>query len=98
MPLSWRGSFEIPLILRAIDNSFYDPNWYSQGHNTPEPSTEIFRAAPQRILAAEMAEQTQVWFYGEGPDNALVFEWQAYLRWLVKLATGGIWAPLHSST
>jgi asparagine synthase (glutamine-hydrolysing) len=29
-----------------------------------------------------MAELAPTWFYGEGPDNALVFEWRAHLRWL----------------
>lgn len=41
-----------------------------------------------------MLNQTQTWFYGEGPDNALVFEWQAYLRWLIKT---GDWKHLGSA-
>ena len=36
----------------------------------------------RRAVEAEMASQAKVWFYGEGPDNALTFEWQSYLRWL----------------
>jgi asparagine synthase (glutamine-hydrolysing) len=81
----------IPLVLRAVDDSFYDPNWHVRGNHTPEPSTEIIRAAPRRMIAAEMAEWAPVWFCGEGPDNALVFEWQAYLRWLVRV---GDWRHL----
>jgi asparagine synthase (glutamine-hydrolysing) len=29
-----------------------------------------------------MAKEASIWFNGEGPDNALTFEWRAYLRWL----------------
>jgi asparagine synthase (glutamine-hydrolysing) len=74
----------IPLTLRAIDDAWYDPHWHERELRTPEPNSAIVRATPQRIIAAEMAKQAQVWFLGEGPDNALVFEWQPYLRWLFK--------------
>ena len=36
-----------------------------------------------------MGLQAGVWFYGEGPDNALTFEWRAYLKWL---ARRGMWS------
>jgi asparagine synthase (glutamine-hydrolysing) len=72
----------IPLVLRAGDDDWYDPYWHDQELQTPEPNSKIISAVPKRIIAAEMAEQAQVWFFGEGPDNALAFEWQAYLRWL----------------
>lgn len=41
---------------------------------------------PVRRSAAEleMALHAKVWFYGEGPDNALTFEWRAHLRWLAR--------------
>ena len=72
----------ISLRLRAVDEDRYDPRWFYHGLHTPEPNPGIIRAVPQRIIAAEMAEEAQVWFWGEGPDNALIFEWEAYLRWL----------------
>jgi asparagine synthase (glutamine-hydrolysing) len=74
----------IPLMLRAIDDACYDPHWHERKLQTPEPNSAIVRAALQRVIEAEMAEQAKVWFFGEGPDNALVFEWQPYLRWLLK--------------
>jgi asparagine synthase (glutamine-hydrolysing) len=76
----------VPLTLRAIDDAVYDPHWYDRELRTPEPNSAIVRAAPERIIVTEMAKQAQVWFFGEGPDNALVFEWQPYLRWLFKRA------------
>jgi asparagine synthase (glutamine-hydrolysing) len=76
----------ISLTLRAIDDACYDPHWYDRELWTPEPNSAIVQAAPESIIAAEMAKQAKVWFIGEGPDNALVFEWQPYLRWLFKRA------------
>jgi len=76
----------VALTLRAVDDAVYDPHWYERELRTPEPNSIIVRAAPERIIVNEMAKQAQVWFFGEGPDNALVFEWQPYLRWLYKRA------------
>ena len=72
----------IPLTLRAIDDAWYDSEWYRKALRTPEPNAGIVRATPQRMIAAEMTNLAQVWFCGEGPDNALMFEWQPYLKWL----------------
>jgi asparagine synthase (glutamine-hydrolysing) len=74
----------ISLRLRAIDEHRYDPRWYDRGLRTAEPNRAIIQAAPQGIIAAEMAKGAEVWFWGGGPDNALIFEWQAYLLWLAK--------------
>ena len=81
----------IPLTLRAADDCRYDPHWYARQLRTPEPTAQMVRAVPLCIVAAEMAKQAQVWFWGEGPDDALAFEWQAYLRWLLKI---GDWRQL----
>jgi asparagine synthase (glutamine-hydrolysing) len=72
----------IRLTLRTMDDAWYDPHWYDRDFRTPEPNTAIVQASQERIIAAEMAELAQVWFCGDGPDNALAFEWQSYLRWL----------------
>ena len=68
--------------LRSIDDTYYDRLWYTRDIHTPEPQVSVTRAAPERLFRAEMAKEALVWFYGEGPDNALTFEWRAYLRWL----------------
>ena len=81
----------IPLTLRAVDDACYDPHWHDRELRTSEPELATVRAAPERVITAEMAKQAQVWFYGEGPDNALAFEWQSYLRWLFK---GMAWSHL----
>ena len=68
--------------LRPMDDSCYDPLWHTRDIHTPEPSLSVANAVHDRLFRAEMAEVSPVWFYGEGPDNALTFEWSAYLRWL----------------
>lgn len=73
----------IELRLRPIDELTYDPQWRSRSITTPEPSTLITTAHLDRAIALERAEKAQIWFYGEGPDNALAFERDTYLSWLV---------------
>lgn len=68
--------------LLAVDDS-YDPELSAPDIKTQEPCAPFTGSSFQRALETEMASQAKVWFYGEGPDNALTFEWQAYLRWLI---------------
>lgn len=80
--------FGFPVVFRSKDNACYDPGWWERPSCSPEPDTGVFTDAADRGFANEMAGQSQVWFYGEGPDNALRFEWRAYLSWL---KAGGRW-------
>lgn len=68
--------------LRSVDDTFYDRLWYTRDIDTPEPTISVTCTARERLFDAEMAKAASVWFEGEGPDNALLFEWRAYLRWL----------------
>ena len=65
-------------VLRAVDEG-YD---FELDLHTQEPGGASVDGAFQRVVQAEMASQAKVWFAGEGPDNALTFEWKSYLRWL----------------
>lgn len=49
---------------------------------TDEPNEDPAGLAVARAEYAEMAVHSRVHFFGEGPDNALVYEWQRYLAWL----------------
>ena len=71
-------------FLTPVDDTFYDRLWSTREISSPEPTLAIITMGPQRSFTIEMAKQASVWFYGEGPDNALVFEWRAYLNWLLK--------------
>ena len=73
----------IALATTAIDELVYDPDWRTRSIRTAEPMASIVHAHPDRLLNRAMAAQAPVWFFGEGPDNALKFERKAYLSWLV---------------
>ena len=70
-------------IVRPVDATFYDVHWDMRDVQTPEPTMSMTGAAPERLFGVEMAKEAPVWLYGEGPDNALTFEWRPYLRWLL---------------
>jgi asparagine synthase (glutamine-hydrolysing) len=84
----------IELKLRAADDLAYDPAWRTRALGLPEPSLSILRLEHDRRAAGEQAEAAGVWFFGEGPDNALVYERRAYLGWLLRR---GDWAGLAAA-
>jgi len=51
---------------------------------TDEPNEDPVGLAASRLEWAEMARHSRVFFFGEGPDNALHYEWRPYLAWLWK--------------
>ena len=60
----------------------FDPSWSVKSISTPEPSLEVL-TPPERLEdTLAMRSQAACWFYGEGPDNALIFEWRMHLAWL----------------
>lgn len=73
----------IELKLRVADELTYDPAWRTRGTRPAEPSLSMARAEPDRQTAFGQADLAAVWFFGEGPDNALVYERNAYLAWLL---------------
>jgi len=74
----------IALHLRAGDDITFDPDWRRRGLHTTEPTRSIVFAHWTRLVANEMADVAPVWLFGEGPDNALHFERDAYLSWLLQ--------------
>ena len=60
------------------DEPFEEP----AGIALPEPLASPFEALAARRRQARMASFSRVAFYGEGPDDALVYEWEAYLKFL----------------
>ncbi len=61
---------------------------------TAEPGGPAAEAPARRLIETEMASEATVWLFGEGPDNALTFEWLSYLRWL---AGRGAWRRLFGA-
>jgi asparagine synthase (glutamine-hydrolysing) len=72
----------------------YDPQWRDRGIRTAEPTPLIVNAHRDRLIARSMAADASVWLFGEGPDNALTFEREAYLGWLMRT---GRWLRLASA-
>jgi asparagine synthase (glutamine-hydrolysing) len=67
----------------------YDPRWYEAKASLAEPKLAVTMPQAHTDLTLAMARDAWVWFYGEGPDNALTFEWRSYLRWLRKRGQWG---------
>jgi asparagine synthase (glutamine-hydrolysing) len=78
------GRLGIELELKAIDDLTYDPSWRTRTRRSAEPYVGIVCAHPDRLMAVEQASRAPVWFFGEGPDDALAFDRDAYFSWLVK--------------
>ena len=73
----------IELRLVAADGLAYDPQWRQRSTRTAEPTAAVITTHFDRALIHDRAARAGVWLYGEGPDNALAFERNAYLSWLV---------------
>ena len=69
-------------IRHAIDDETYDPDWGSNPLQLAEPSFRLLNLRHTAAMHADMQRHAKVWFWGEGPDNALEFDWRPYLRWL----------------
>lgn len=61
-----------------------DPNWYSGAFHTPEPVPYPASRASDMADFRAMASYSRVALYGEGPDNALRYEWRSYIGYLVR--------------
>ena len=72
----------IELLLREADSSVYDPLWRERGVHTAEPTLTIVQAHPEAEVARRSGETAGVWFFGEGPDDALPFDRDPYFSWL----------------
>lgn len=84
----------IELELRPFDDLVYDPGWPTRQFSYPEPSMVIVTAHTDRLIAGEMEKRAGVWFYGEGPDNALRLDRDAYFSWLFRR---GNWCGLANA-
>ncbi len=73
---------QIPITLHDGGESAFDRDWTTRRLHTPEPIREVTTLLEDRRSYQEMARFSPVAFYGEGPDNALQYQWQAYFRYL----------------
>jgi asparagine synthase (glutamine-hydrolysing) len=61
-----------------------DPRWFHKETTTPEPSLEAINPLERLADTQAMRSQAACWFFGEGPDNALTFEWRMQFGWMVR--------------
>ena len=78
----------IPIHFHAVDDTTIDPEWDQRPFSTPEPVRYPLARAEELRYYRELSAQGRVFLYGEGPDNALTYEWRAYLAYL---AARGRW-------
>jgi asparagine synthase (glutamine-hydrolysing) len=78
----------ITVQYRRKGAEFYDSEWQSRDLVCPEPNFQQFSFDEAVRYYRSVAEGARVAYWGEGPDNALVFEWRPHLR---HLAAKGRW-------
>ena len=70
----------VPIQFFAADEH---AGWAAPGtRTTPEPEQDVLDPAPHVRFYGAMAAHSRVAFYGEGPDNALHYDWKPHLGWL----------------
>jgi asparagine synthase (glutamine-hydrolysing) len=74
----------IPIHFRYLDNEPFDPNWEREQIHTPEPVEGPWGVPTAEEYWHEIGAYSRVFFYGEGPDNALGFEWRPFFRYLLR--------------
>lgn len=74
----------IPIQFRDLTGRTFDPDWEDSGVHTPEPVPSPMNLLSDRREFQAMAEHGRVWFYGEGPDNALRHEWRVHFSALIR--------------
>ena len=77
-------SLGIPIRFRGRNSDGADLNWYRSEFHTPEPVPYPTNLAEEMEDFREMASYSRVALYGEGPDNALNYEWRSYISYLVR--------------
>lgn len=73
-----------PIHYRDGQKDVWDPEWYRTAVHTPEPVMNPMNLIADRNFFRQVSAHARVLFWGEGPDNALVYEWRPYLAFLAR--------------
>ena len=85
----------IPIMFDVRDDEISIANWDEAIVHTPEPVDNPPAFAAAVTFARKAASQAPVLLYGEGPDNALRYEWRPYLSHLLaRRRLGVLWRAL----
>ena len=74
----------ITVQYRRKGAAFYDAEWQKRDLVCPEPNCQQFSHHEQVEHFSGVAGQARVAYWGEGPDNALEFEWRPHVRHLAR--------------
>ena len=72
----------IPIYFDKWDQQPVDPHWERTPFRTAEPCVNGWDIVPNRIYREKAGSYSRVFFWGEGPDQALHLEWLPYLSYL----------------
>jgi asparagine synthase (glutamine-hydrolysing) len=78
------GHLGISIEFRDLTERSFDPDWDEIKFHTPEPVACPMNLFSDRDQHRAMARHSRVWFYGEGPDNALRHEWRFHFSDLIR--------------
>jgi len=77
-------ALRIPIHFQPLDHySFYE-RWQLPELQPPQPVHTPLGLAVYYDLFKQITPHCRVMLYGEGPDNAMHYEWQSYARYLLK--------------
>lgn len=74
----------IPIQFHDSTGKMFDAAWEESAVHTSEPISYPLNLVADRRGYQAMVQHGHIWFYGEGPDNALRHEWQAHFSYLVR--------------
>jgi asparagine synthase (glutamine-hydrolysing) len=74
----------IPIHFRDLSARMIDPHWDRTAIHTSEPVVYPTNLAQYGEIGQFITGYSRVMLYGEGPDNALQYEWKPYLSYLVE--------------
>src|SRR4029077_9163826 len=67
-----------------------DFDWEHLPFSLPEPYPDACLVPAEREFWSQFGSHSRVFFYGEGPDNALMLDWRPYLAYLVRNGRYGL--------
>jgi asparagine synthase (glutamine-hydrolysing) len=73
----------IPIHVRDLSTTLIHPGWDQAKIHTPEAVNPL-NLVSERDDFLCASKYARVWFHGEGPDDALKYEWRWYLGYLAK--------------
>jgi asparagine synthase (glutamine-hydrolysing) len=74
----------IPIHYRNLSKNPIEPDWSGTAIHTPEPVASPLSVTAELDYLRYVSSYSRVCFFGEGPDNALSYEWQSCLSQLIR--------------